>query len=54
MPPRFKKGVHMNGTVIVGIGIALIAVSAALFITSVVCRHTAGRRIREELDQEYR
>ena len=54
MPPRFRKGKNMNGIVIVGIGIALIAVSAALFIASIFYRHTAGRRIREELDKEYR
>ena len=44
----------MTGTFIVGAGIVLIAVSAALFIASIVYRHTAGRRIKEELDKEYR
>lgn len=43
----------MNGTVTVGAGIALIAVSTALIIASIVYRHTAGRRIKEELDKEY-
>lgn len=45
---------HMNSTFIVGTGIALIAVSAVLFITSIIYRSTAGRRIREELNREYR
>lgn len=53
MPPHIREGVHMNGTVTVGAGIALIAVSTALFIASIVYRHTAGRRIKEELDKEY-
>ncbi len=44
----------MNGTFIVSAGIALIAVSAALFIASIIYRNTAGKRIREELDREYR
>lgn len=44
----------MTGTFIVAAGIALIAVSAALFIVSIIYRNTAGRRIREELDREYR
>ncbi len=49
-----RKGVRMTGTFIAGAGIALIAVSAMLFIASIVYRHTAGRRIKEELDKEYR
>ena len=44
----------MNGIFIVGAGIALIAVSVALFIASIIYRNTAGRRIKEELDREYR
>ncbi len=44
----------MSGTFIVGAGIALIMVSAALFIASIIYHNTAGRRIREELDREYR
>ena len=43
----------MSGAVILGIGIAMIAVAAVLLIVGVVYGKTAGKRIREELKREY-
>lgn len=43
----------MRGSVILGAGIVLIALAAILFIISIVYRKTAGRKIRDELRDEY-
>ena len=43
----------MSGIIITGIGVGLIALSVILFITSIVYRNTAGKRIRKELGKEY-
>lgn len=43
----------MSGSVILGVGIALIVLAAILFVMSIVYRKTAGRKIRDELRDEY-
>lgn len=43
----------MNGMVILGVGIGLIALAVLLFIMSFVYRRTTGKKIREELRNEY-
>ncbi len=43
----------MSGIVILGIGIAMMAVAAILFVAGIVYGKTAGKRIREELKREY-
>ena len=43
----------MSGITIAGIGIGMAALAIILFITSIVYRNTAGKRIREELGKEY-
>lgn len=48
-----REGKYMNGTIIAGIGIGMVALANILFISSVVYRNTAGKKIREELGKEY-
>lgn len=43
----------MSGMMILCIGIGLIMLAIAGFVVSIVYRNTAGKRIREELKQEY-
>ena len=43
----------MSGTVIVGVGIVMIVLSVVLSITSIVYRKTSGKRIKQELQNEY-
>lgn len=43
----------MSGMIILGIGIAMIAIAVILFIAGVIYGKTAGKRIREELKREY-
>lgn len=43
----------MSGIMILGIGIGLIVFAIAGFVISIAYRNTAGKRIREELKQEY-
>lgn len=43
----------MSGSIILGVGIGLIALAAVLFIVSIVYRKTAGKKIRDELRDEY-
>jgi hypothetical protein len=39
--------------VIIGIGIGLIVLAAALFAAAMIYRGTAGKKIKEELKREY-
>lgn len=43
----------MSGLAMVGIGTGMTVLAVILFITSIVYRNTAGKRIREELGKEY-
>lgn len=43
----------MSGIVILDVGICLTALAAVLFIVSIVYRKTAGKKIRDELRDEY-
>lgn len=43
----------MDGMIILGIGVGLIALAVVLFTVSMVYRKTAGKRIKRELDKEY-
>lgn len=43
----------MSGTIILGAGIGLIVLSVVLFVVSIVYRSTTGRKIREQLKEEY-
>ena len=43
----------MNGTMIIGIGIGMLALAVIIIIVSVVYRKTTGKKIREELRNEY-
>lgn len=47
------RGMVMSGTVIVGVGIVMIVLSVVLSITSIVYRKTSGKRIKQELQNEY-
>ena len=39
--------------IILGVGIGMIMLAAALFIGSLIYRNTAGKRILDELKKEY-
>lgn len=43
----------MSGIMIMTVGIGMAVLSVILFLTSIVYRRTAGRKIREELKREY-
>lgn len=43
----------MSGIIITEIGIGMIVLAVILFITSIVYRNTAGKKIQEELGKEY-
>ncbi len=43
----------MSGTVIFGIGCAMIILSVVLFAAAVVYSKTAGKRMKKELKKEY-
>lgn len=43
----------MSGTIILGAGIGLIVLSVVLLAASIVYRNTTGKKIREELEEEY-
>lgn len=43
----------MSGTVIIGIGIGIVAVGVILFVISIIYRETAVKRIKKDLMDEY-
>lgn len=43
----------MTGNIIIITGIALVVSGAILFIGSIIYRNTAGKKIKEELQNEY-
>ena len=47
------RGLVMSGTVIVGVGIGMIVLSVVLSIASIMYRKTSGKRIKQELQNEY-
>lgn len=43
----------MSGYVLIGVGIAMLAIAIVLIISSIVYRITSGKKIRNELKNEY-
>lgn len=43
----------MSATLIILVGIFLIVMAIFLLVASIIYRNTAGKRIREQLRQEY-
>lgn len=43
----------MSGSIILGVGIGLIALSVVLLGVSIVYRNTTGKKNREKLKEEY-
>lgn len=43
----------MSGVLLIIIGIVIMILAVILFVLSVLYRKTAGKRIREELKEEY-
>lgn len=50
---KILEEILMNGIVLTGIGIGMVALAVILFIISIVYRNTAGKKIQEELGKEY-
>lgn len=43
----------LRGIIILSVGIGMILFALLLFITSIIYRKTAGRKIQEKLSKEY-
>lgn len=48
-----KEEKILRGIIILSVGIGMILFALLLFITSIIYRKTAGRKIQEELSKEY-
>ena len=50
---KWKEEPYMNGAIIVGIGIGMLVLAVILLIASVIYRKSSGKKIREEILNEY-